>query len=100
MLEYCLNLICHPAVHEKLLDVLLDSDDVEVFTSAQIHSHGMTKARLSAQEQVMGRSRSIHIQALLNAEALSNLLGRIQLEFASSEIRYWTSPVIAAGEFK
>lgn len=98
MTEYCLNLICPPAVEEKLLDVLLDSDGNEIFTSAPVHSHGTAHGRLSAQEQVMGRSRSTHIQVLLGEQALARLLEHIQKDFAGTGIRYWAAPVALGGE--
>ena len=100
MSEYCLNLICPPEVEEKLLDALLGSDDSEIFTSASIHSHGVAHGRLSAQEQVMGRSRTTQIQVLLCKDALTGLLERIRNEFAGAGIRYWVLPVAFEGEIK
>lgn len=92
MHEYCLNLICSPTVEEKLLDVLLESDESEIFTSIHVHSHGAEHGQLSAREQVMGRSRAMQIQVLLSQEALMHLLERVQREFAGTGIRYWASP--------
>ena len=100
MHEYCLNLICPPAVEEKLLDALLEIDGSDVFTSVRIHTHGVAHGRLSAQEQVMGRSRSMQIQVLLSEEALSQLLERVRRELAGTGIRYWASPVAFEGEIK
>ncbi|MGJ7499405.1 DUF3240 family protein [Variovorax sp. ZT5P49] len=98
MHEYCLNLICPPAVEEKLLDALLESEGSEVFTSVQVHSHGAPHGRLSAQEQVMGRSRAMQIQVLLSEQDLAQLLERVQRDFAGTGIRYWASPVAFEGE--
>ena len=98
MSEYCLNLICPPVVEEKLMDILLDSDGNEIFTSVPVHSHGTAHGRLSAQEQVMGRSRSTHIQVLLGESALARLLERVKKEFAGTGIRYWATPVACEGE--
>lgn len=100
MHEYCLNLLCPPSVEEKLLDVLLDSEGVVVFTSVQVHHYGLAAARLSAQEQVMGRSQSLHIQILLSEAVLKPLLERVQRDFAGTGIRYWASPVAFEGEIK
>lgn len=100
MHEYCLNLICPPAVEEKLLDALLESEGSEVFTSVQIHSHGAPHGGLSAQEQVMGRSRAMQVQVLLSGEALTHLLERFQRDFAGTGIRYWATPVAFEGEIK
>jgi hypothetical protein len=100
MHEYCLNLICPPAVEEKLLDALLESNGGEIFTSVQIDSHGAAHGRLSTQEQVMGRSRAMQIQVLLSEASLTQLLERVQRDFAGTGIRYWASPVTVEGEIK
>lgn len=98
MSKYCLNLICPPVVEEKMLDMLLDSDDNAIFTSVPVHSHGTAHGRLSTQEQVMGRSRSTRIQILLGEDAMARLLERIKNEFAGTGIRYWATPVACEGE--
>ncbi len=98
MPDYCLNLICPPAVEEKLLDVLLAHHTNEILTSVGIHSHGTAHARLSTEEEVMGRSRSMHIHVLLDEEALLRLVQRIRGEFSGTGIRYWATPVAFQGE--
>lgn len=40
MSELCLTLVCPPAVEEKLLDLLLLSPNVTVFTSTAKAAHG------------------------------------------------------------
>lgn len=98
MAKLCLNLICPSAVEEKLLDALLESDEIELFTSAAVHSHGISSARLTAQEQVLGRSRSSHIQVLATEQAMARLIARIGKEFAGTQTRYWATPVAFDGE--
>ncbi len=100
MHEYCLNLVCPLLVEEKLLDVLLDSDDADVFTTAHVHSHGITRGKLSTQEQVMGRSQATQVRVLLTEKAMRSLLERIQSECAGTGIRYWASPIALEGEIK
>lgn len=100
MHKYCLSLVCPPAVQEKLLDVLLESDDTEVFMSIHVHSHGAAHEGLSAQDQVMGRSQAMLIQVLLQEEPLETLIERVRKEFAGTGIRYWASPVAMEGEIK
>lgn len=98
MSRYYLNLICPPVVEEKMLDMLLDSDDYAIFTSVPVHSHGTAHGRLSTLEQVMGRSRSTHIQILLGEDAMARLLEHIKKEFTGTGIRYWATPVACEGE--
>jgi Protein of unknown function (DUF3240) len=100
MFEFCLNLICPPSLEEKLLDTLLDGQGSDVFTSVPVYSHGMAHSQLSEQEKVMGRSRSMHIQILLNAQTLQQLIAQVQREFSGTGIRYWASPVAFEGEIK
>lgn len=97
MHKFCLSLVCPPKVQEKLLDVLLESDDTEVFTSCHVHSHGAAHKGLSAQEQVMGRSPAMLIQVLLQEAPLELLIKRVGKDFAGTGIRYWASPVAMEG---
>ena len=57
-------------------------------------------ARLSAEEQVLGRSRSIHLQLLLDEPTMTRLLGRIGKSLGGTGIRYWATPVAFEGEIK
>lgn len=100
MREFCLNLVCPLPMEEELLDVLLESDGVEVFTSVQINSFGMGIKRLSVQEQVLGRSRSLQVQALLDEVVMNRLIKRIGERFAGAGVRYWVTPVAFEGEIK
>ena len=99
MADYCLTLICPPPVAEKLLDLLLDSVGGEVFTSTHTHSHGIAQNRLTATEQVMGRSRAIQINVLLSTDELGRLRELLQQEFAGTGVRYWATPLAFDGEF-
>ena len=99
MADYCLSLICPPTVEEKLLDVLLANAGSEVFTSTPTYSHGTAQGRLSADEQVMGRSRAIQVNVLLTAEALGRLRELLQREFVGTGVRYWASTLAFDGEF-
>ena len=97
--KYCLTLICPPMVEEQLLDVLLANAGSEVFTSTPTHSHGSGQERLSATEQVMGRSRAMQIDVLLTADALGQLRELLQRDFAGTGVRYWATPLAFEGEF-
>lgn len=99
MADYCLTLICPPTVEEKLLDTLLAAAGGEVFTSTPTHSHGTAQGRLTAEEQVMGRSRAMQVQVLLTNDELDSLRGLLQREFAGTGVRYWATPLALDGEF-
>ena len=97
MADYHLSLVCPLAAEERLLDALLASAGV-VFTSTPVHSHGGAQARLTATEQVMGRSRAVHVEVLLTEEDLGRLRELLQREFAGSGLRYWATPVAFTGD--
>lgn len=99
MAEYCLSLICPPMVEEKLLDVLLANAASEVFTSTPTHSHGTAQGRLTATEQVMGRSRAMQVNVLLTTKEWDRLRAQLQREFAGTGVRYWALPLAFEGEF-
>lgn len=97
MADLCLTLLCPPALEEKLLDMLLMSPHVAVFTSAPIAAHGLSFGRLSASEQVLGRAQATQIQVLLSETDQAELLQVVQTQFAGTGLRYWLTPVIEAG---
>ena len=99
MADYSLSLICPPSVEEKLLDALLAHAGSEVFTSTPTHSHGTAQGRLTAIEQVMGRSRAVQVTVLLTSEELDRLRDLLQREFAGTGVRYWASPLAFDGVF-
>lgn len=100
MRDVCLNLVCPPNVEEGLLDLLLQTDEIEIFTSFSTNSYGGDAQRLSAAEQVLGRSRSVQLQVLLNGTVLNVLIERIQASFSGSGVRYWSTPIVSEGEIK
>jgi hypothetical protein len=86
-------------VEEKLLDALLANAGTDVFTSTPTFSHGTASGRLSATEQVMGRSRAIQVNVLLVDEELSRLRELLTREFAGTGLRWWVTAVTSQGEF-
>ncbi len=96
---FCLTLICPPTVEESLLDVLLANAGSEVFTSTPTSSHGTAQGRLTATEQVMGRSRAVQVNVLLTDAELNRLLQTLQREFAGTGVRYWACRLAFEGAF-
>jgi len=98
MSELCLTLICPPAVEEKLLDLLLLSPNVTVFTSTATAAHGMPHDNLDQTEQVLGRARATGIQVIVAASDKAALLEAIRQQFSGAGLRYWVTTVAEAGE--
>ena len=98
MSELCLTLLCPPAIEEKLLDLLLLSPNVAVFTSAPIAAHGLSPENLDQTEQVMGRARATEIQVIFAAADKTTLLADIRQQFAGTGLRYWVMTLVEAGE--
>ena len=98
MSDLCLTLLCPPAVEEKLLDLLLLSPHVSVFTSAPTSAHGLAVNGLSQTEQVLGRSFATQVQVIIGSAEKDALLAAIQAQLAGAGVRYWITPVVEAGE--
>ena len=98
--KYCLNLLCPPESEEKLLDLLLESAVDRLFTTSRAYSHGAEHSQLSNLEQVMGRSRSVLVQVLLDRDELEALLAQLGQSFAGVGLQYWATPVALQGEIK
>ena len=99
MSDLCLTLLCPPAVEEKLLDLLLLSPHVSVFTSAATAAHGLAANGLSQTEQVLGRSFTTQVQVIIGSTEKDALLAAIQAQLAGAGGRYWDTPVVEAGDF-
>lgn len=96
--ELCLTLLCPPEVEEKLLDLLLMSPNVMVFTSTATAAHGLAHEKLDQTEQVLGRALAIEIQVIFAATDKAALLEVMRQQFAGAGLRYWVTTVIEAGE--
>ena len=99
MPELCLTLLCPPALEERVLDLLLMTPEIAVFTSTQAAAHGLSHARLSATEQVLGLAVMTQVQALLTLADRASVLASLKRELAGTGLHYWLTPVIEAGEF-
>ena len=99
MSEFCLTLLCPPALEEKLLDTLLLSPQAAVFTSTPTAAHGSAAGQLSPAEQVLGRAVATQVQVLLAAKDKEALLNTIQQQFAGTGMRYWLAPILEQGVF-
>lgn len=99
MSEICLTILCPPSLDESLLDLLLLSPHVTVFTSAAIAVHGMAFGQLDQSEQVLGRASAIQVQAFLADVDRQLVLDSLNAQFPGTGMRYWISPVLETGAF-
>jgi hypothetical protein len=99
MADLCLTILCRPAFAEQVLDTLLTMQEIPFFTSNAAFAHGLEHAVLNATEQVLGMARMTRIEALLLLANRDHILARLRSELAGTQLKYWISPVIEAGEF-
>ena len=97
MSKYCFSMLCAPDLEESLLDSLLVTFDADVFTSAPVSSHGTLAGRLTASEQVMGRSRSVLVQVIVTSAESNQLRELLRKDFAGSGVRYWMTELSDEG---
>lgn len=97
MAEFCLTLVCAAELEERVLDALLLTPELTIFTSVPAAVHGLAQHRLDEAEQVLGRAHAVQVQALVPQERSDALLAGIRREFAGARVRYWLTPVIESG---
>ena len=99
MVEFNLTLLCPPALEENLLDALLMMPEITLFTSARAAAHGVSHARLNANEQVLGFAVMTQIQALFHEADRAKVLAGLKVTCAGTGLHYWLTPVTETGEF-
>ena len=98
MTDCCLHLLCPVAVEERAIDWLLARGEAGVFTSAPTRAHGFAHGRLSASEQVSGRSEASLIHLVLPQEQVEGLLAELGRELKGCGVRHWVTAVLQQGE--
>jgi hypothetical protein len=99
MSDSIITILCPRNLEEQLLDALLITPDVAVFTSATVAAHGVDKDRMSASEQVFGRAVMTQVQILCGSQNKDALLSTLKNTFARTGMRYWITAVSGQGEF-
>jgi hypothetical protein len=97
MPDICLTLLCHADLEERVLDTLLLTPQLSIFTSAPAFVHGLAPEHLGEAEQVLGRAAGIQVQALLPEDAGRALVSALEREFTGMSLRYWLTPVVTSG---
>jgi hypothetical protein len=100
MSDVLLTLLSPPGLEEALLDQLLLSGEVQVFTSAATAAYGLAFGRLSSNEQVLGRTDAVQVQAVLAQESVASLVNDLRRRYAGAGLRFWLTPVLESGEIQ
>lgn len=94
-MQTLLVLNINPELEEDLVDFLLASPRVNGFTSYHVHGHGAFPD-MSLSEQVSGRRKRIQLEAILEKDAIPELLGRLKSE-VGTDIVYWEQAISNPG---
>lgn len=76
-----------PELEENLIDYLLGFDQIEGFTSFQVHGHG-EHHRLSVSEQVSGRRKRVQYEVFIDPPVIPEILAGLA-EAVGRDIVYW-----------
>ncbi len=95
-----LSLVVPPLLEDTLVDLLLEHNTVNGFTSHPINGHGISLHSLTPAEKVSGRQRQILFQTYLASEYCDELITNLNSHLPDSGIHYWVTPVIKAGRIQ
>jgi hypothetical protein len=76
-----------PELEENLIDYLLGFDQIEGFTSFQVHGHG-EHHRLSVSEQVSGRRKRVQYEVFIDPSVVPGILAGLA-GAVGRDIVYW-----------
>jgi hypothetical protein len=85
-----------------LVDLLLDSPDLVLFTSQPVYGHGGGHRGLSSREKVQGKESQCLVRILAERPAAERILAGLRASLSAGpgrpRLRYWLVPVLASGE--
>ena len=97
-LNCCLTIICHTSMEERLVDHLLEHQElVAGFSITRIAGNSRKEKLVSMTEQVRGRSQRIEISAVMNADHAYQLVEHLRAEEPNRDVTYWIQPVNKIG---
>jgi len=97
-MENCLLLLyASPSLEESLVDWLLENEQVEGFSSAEVFGHGVRQSGMSLLEQVTGRQRRVQFQIQTNRESAERMAQELGEKFKGAGLYYMLVPVLDAG---
>ena len=100
MSDILITLLSPRALDERVLNALLRTASIAFISTTPAALHGLPADTLTQSEQVLGHARATEIRLVTDDARIPALLDGLRKEFAGSGLRYWTSPVLGAGEFK
>ena len=86
-----------PSLETQLIDWLLALDITAGFSSCAVNGHGSRHDHLSIAEQVIGRQHRLQLQVQLDRAHLELFIRALAGEFATADLHYWITPLLAAG---
>lgn len=97
-MDNCLLLLYAPtSLEESLVDWLLENEQVEGFSSAEVYGHGVRQSGMSLLEQVTGRQCRIQFQIQASRELADALVYDLGKKFMGTGLYFILVPVYAAG---
>jgi hypothetical protein len=89
-----------PAFEERVIDWLIDRDDVSGFTTYSAFGHSARHHELTAAEQVSGRQRRVEIRVELRVPVLEGFLAALAARFGGTDLYYYVVPVLRSGHLR
>ncbi len=94
----CLTLIAAHQLRDELFDFLSEQADlVSGFTASDVAGHGAGVHLHTAAERVKGHADQVLIRVILQKAAADQLLERLRISFAGTNLVYWIMPVTGFG---
>lgn len=99
-IDTCLRLVLPHSLEEQVVDHLLRHPAwVGSFTTVRVDGHGALHSISSNTEQVRGRAGRVQIEILMAAAHCRELIAHLKADLPNADIRWWTGPVLASGDF-
>lgn len=96
--DCALTLALPAALEEEVLDLLLAHPEwVSGFSLTRGEGFGVGAKLRSSMEQVRGRAQRVLIMLLIVDAHRELLIESLRTQFPSSEVAWWTTPVLAFG---
>ena len=92
-----LNLIFPPSLEDSVTEALVSEPGMPGFTLLQAEGHTGDFSRASAGERVRGRVQRRVLWVVIERERVDEVLAVLRKEVASTDVRWWTEPVLAGG---
>lgn len=89
-----------PSLEERMIDWLLERDDVATFTGYATYAHGGDGRDLSVAEQVSGRQRRLELRVEVRGAAVDAWLAALATGFAGADVDYLVTPILRSGRLK